>query len=282
MIRDYKSWYGTENWLAFGSSRLTGWPAVVRARPPGFSRDVYMRPRTTDLKVYHQIFTARHYDVELAQPPRTIMDFGGNVGYASVWFAQKYPKARIVAVEPSADNFCVLLKNINPYPNVVGLFAAIWDNNATVEIERSDMGAWAFKSRNSGGACGIGRACGLTIETLMTVTGMRSVDLLKVDIEGAEQQLLSGDCTWLRDVGVLAIETHEYLCPGIDARVVELGSHYFDYRAHIGEYTYLAKRQFIKALRNEHWKDAGERSPNLRVVGDQTTAKTSYHVLNGR
>jgi len=43
---------------------------------------------------------------------------------------------------------------------------------------------------------------------VLAMSGFSTVDLLKVDIEGAERQLLRGDVSWLDRVSALAIEFH--------------------------------------------------------------------------
>jgi hypothetical protein len=49
---------------------------------------------------------------------------------------------------------------------------------------------------------------GLTIEKIIELSGFKNIDLLKVDIEGAETELFKGDLTWLLRIGSIAIEFH--------------------------------------------------------------------------
>jgi len=49
---------------------------------------------------------------------------------------------------------------------------------------------------------------GLPMSRVIAESGFDRVDLLKVDIEGAEVELFKGDVSWLRRVGAIAIEFH--------------------------------------------------------------------------
>ena len=53
----------------------------------------------------------------------------------------------------------------------------------------------------------------VTMDTVMRETGIDSIDLLKVDIEGAEIEIFKS-CPWIRKVRVLTIELHDRLRPG--------------------------------------------------------------------
>lgn len=51
----------------------------------------------------------RHYQAILsAEKLPLIIDGGANVGYSPIWFALKYPRAQILAVEPDSENFSLL------------------------------------------------------------------------------------------------------------------------------------------------------------------------------
>jgi len=73
---------------------------------------------------FEKIFLDREYDLSfLNLDPKVIIDGGSNVGYASVFFANRYPDARIISVEPEASNFRLLVKNTRSYPNVTRIRA---------------------------------------------------------------------------------------------------------------------------------------------------------------
>src|SRR5690349_22538922 len=68
------------------------------------SHDLYIRNHTSDVQAFEQIFLAEDYNFALTNvSPRLIVDAGANVGYASIYFANKFPNATILAVEPETN-----------------------------------------------------------------------------------------------------------------------------------------------------------------------------------
>ena len=90
-------------------------PEPLTVQLPGVTHPLWVRPGTSDVETFDEVFMAREYDVQLPDfAPRTILDLGANVGYTSVLFAVRWPEARILAVEPATDNM-VLLKRPRPH-----------------------------------------------------------------------------------------------------------------------------------------------------------------------
>jgi hypothetical protein len=56
------------------------------------------------------------------------------------------------------------------------------------------------------------------MDTLMKETGLSTIDLLKIDIEGAEKDVFQ-DCAWIKNVRVIAIELHDRVRPGCQSTV---------------------------------------------------------------
>ena len=59
----------------------------------------------SDIPTFKKIFIEQEYDINLLREPKSIIDAGVNVGFTSVYFANKYPDCRILAIEPEASNF---------------------------------------------------------------------------------------------------------------------------------------------------------------------------------
>ena len=58
------------------------------------------------------------------------------------------------------------------------------------------------------------RSPGLTVDAILRDAGQNRVDLLKIDIEGAEREVMSSSANWIDRVGVLMIELHDDIKPG--------------------------------------------------------------------
>ena len=75
------------------------------------------------------------------------MDAGANIGLASILFANRFPQAKIFAIEPEHDNFNLLADNVCTYDNIVPLHAALWGENATIHLTDPGDGAWGFRDQ---------------------------------------------------------------------------------------------------------------------------------------
>ena len=106
-FRIYYKNFGIRGVLAIAGYRLMGIPQEIVVKPPGIQHPIFLRVRTTDVSLYSSILRGREYGFDLPFSPRTIVDAGANVGMASIFFAQKYPQAKIIAVEAEASNFAM-------------------------------------------------------------------------------------------------------------------------------------------------------------------------------
>ncbi len=86
-----------------------------------------LRSDTSDIPTFEQIFVWDDYDLPMQMAPRFIIDGGANVGFASIYFANRYPEAKIIAVEPDESNVEVMRQNTLAYPNISVIQAGIWN-----------------------------------------------------------------------------------------------------------------------------------------------------------
>lgn len=100
-----------------------------------------VRPETTDVAAFKQMFIEQHYELPLDILPEVLVDLGANVGYTSVYLALRYSRSRIIALEPEQSNFEILLENIRPYPTIAAFPLAVWSKNATLETVPAGLGA---------------------------------------------------------------------------------------------------------------------------------------------
>lgn len=207
----------------------------------GIAHPLWIRPRTSDLRVFDQIFIAENYHLPFAVPAQLILDLGANVGYASVYFARHYPDARIIAVEPESSNFRVLARNIEPYPNVIAIEAAIWPRAEQLAVDKSGP-EWGFRV-TANGTSEMPSVKGITIdEVLARWSGGAPVDLLKIDIEGAEKELFSAPCdSWLARTRLIVIELHDQMVPGCEKALERITRSYRFLTMTNGEDTILVR-----------------------------------------
>ncbi len=90
--------------------------------------------------VYREIFIKQHYEFLVKKSPEVIIDAGANIGLASIYFANKYPKAKIIAIEPEKGNFAILKKNVSPYSNIFLIQAVLWNKNEKINLLDPGLG----------------------------------------------------------------------------------------------------------------------------------------------
>jgi FkbM family methyltransferase len=177
-------------------------------------RKVWLRPGTSDLEVFHGIFADKDYEFACWDiSPELIVDAGANIGLTSLYFARKHPTARIIAIEPEASNLELLRRNTQSEPNITVIAGALWPHKTLLSMQDETAEKWAFSvSEARADAPGIEA---YTIPDILAGVGAQRIDLLKIDIEGAEKELFSsGWEEWLPRVGRIAIELHDRLVPG--------------------------------------------------------------------
>lgn len=134
--------------------------------------------------------------------PHVIIDAGAYIGDTAAYFLSRFPACRVVALEPNNDSFHIAERNLIPYGDrVVLLKAALWSEVTTLN----------FGGIQTGAAIGKGgiKVATETVDSLMSKLNLNFIDILKMDIEGAESVVIpSGLGGWLDKVGTILLETH--------------------------------------------------------------------------
>lgn len=194
-----------------------------------------VRIGTTDVSVLQQVFGERQYDTALPSAPKRIIDAGANIGLAAVFFANKYPEAEIVAIEPEESNFKMLTLNAGPYPNIRAVRGGLWSHAGKLVLVDPDLGNHGFQTVGSdAGESAEAGVAAFTVESLMTLMKWDGVDLLKVDIEGAEKEVFESSESWIGRVGTVMIELHDGIKPGC-SQAFSAATASFGHRAERGE-----------------------------------------------
>jgi FkbM family methyltransferase len=194
-------------------------------------RRLWVRPRTTDLTTLIETFDGAYH-----LPPRgsdlrgarTIWDLGSNAGFTIAHFAHLCPSARIVGVELDSGNAAMARANIQAWADRCAVIqAGVWVHDGTLQYHRQPGSEYAFRVSQSGDA-DAGRANAsaraLSLNTLLAGAPSGSVDYVKMDIEGAERQVLRENTEWAATVKAITVEIHEpYSIPECIADLRALG-----------------------------------------------------------
>jgi len=158
---------------------------------------------------YEQIMLMKIYKLPSESAPR-IIDCGANVGIASIYWADQFPDAEIIAVEADPVIFKYLEKNVRSgrFDNVRLINSAVWHQNGRIQFlpDNADSGGIA-DCLNDDLRASRGE---IEVETvrLSSLVAERHVDLLKIDIEGAECELILKERHCLKYVQRVFVEYH--------------------------------------------------------------------------
>jgi FkbM family methyltransferase len=166
----------------------------------------------------------------------SILDGGANIGDSSVIMQITYKPSILLAIEPDGENYGLLRKNTASYPNIKCMKAALWDCDTSL-ILHSKVGSTVssrVECANGGGDTVTARS----ITSLARESGLSGFDLVKLDIEGAEREVLSSDeGAWLAKCNVFILELHDHMAPGAGRVLVKAIDKWGPFRMSIaGEY----------------------------------------------
>jgi FkbM family methyltransferase len=176
-----------------------------------------LRAHTVDVTVFEQVFVHRQYDFEVSSSPNLIIDGGAHIGFASVFFALKFPHAVIYSIEPEARNFALLRQNLAAYRNLIPLRAALWSKPALLAIPDPGAESWKFRIAETDVLPAAPEVLAVTIAEIVDWSGTAAIDILKLDVEGSEKEIFAVQPQrWMPRVRNLVIELHDHFVPGCE------------------------------------------------------------------
>jgi FkbM family methyltransferase len=167
-----------------------------------------LRPFAGDLFVLYEVlaFNAYHIASSLLLPDdvRIVVDCGANIGITSLFLAARYPRAKILSVEPHPENFALLKANVAAVPRIVPIRACVTGTSQSTVRFTTSKAAWGNSiSTDSRGVL----VPAITIAEVCEQNGIDKIDLLKLDIEGAEAQVLENGAFLARTEHII-VELH--------------------------------------------------------------------------
>lgn len=192
--------------------------SVSKISIPQIPHPIYLRNKTSDIPTFDQIFFKLEYDIPLEWFPKVIIDAGANIGLAAVFFANKYPKSKIVSIEPEITNYELLKKNVSYYPNVFCLQKALSNTLETLDVVDTGLGNWGFMTFNKNEKFkkeSLHSVETTTVSEIMKQYGFEYIDIFKIDIEGYEKELFDSNYEkWVPRTRCIIIEFHDRMKRG--------------------------------------------------------------------
>jgi FkbM family methyltransferase len=202
---------------------------------PGLPNPIILRAGTSDLEVYKKIFIDEEYALPFDSSILSILDLGANTGMAALYFHRAFPNAQIVTVEPDPANFEILTRNLNGIPNVKPIRAAVWTHDGEIQLFDPGIGAWGLQVReNATSSTPSVSVPAISLPSLLREFPSGHLDLLKIDIEGAEKEILENADSWMPSVTAVVIELHDRYKAGC-SRAFYRATNHLQNETHVGE-----------------------------------------------
>jgi FkbM family methyltransferase len=164
---------------------------------------------TTGLQVFDEVFVGEHYRFQNRGTARTVVDIGANIGLFSLYAHLKLPAATIYAIEADPSTFATLAGNVehNALQDFVRPFhLAISSVTGTLTFYRAATSGWSslFPVRGAEGGEAV-QVSSMSLPAFCAAQGIGEIDILKIDVEGAEYDIVLGD------PGFFEVPVHELL-----------------------------------------------------------------------
>lgn len=183
--------------------------------------DVKVRARTSDLPLAIECLTSEYESIAPLFSPAfegVIIDAGGHIGCAAIRLSELFPKARIVCIEPSSDNLRILRMNTKHVSSVEIREAALVAK-AAGRLTLSDRGRGGSgytivdNSQDTRSMAPIEDVDSIAITDLLEEFGSE-IGFIKLDIEGAERDILALGEFRAANVPAIFVELHERISHG--------------------------------------------------------------------
>lgn len=160
----------------------------VRLREPRHDVTWTVGP-ASDFDVLNEVLVVGEYDDLALESPRVIFDVGCHIGVSILRLRDAYPRAEIYGFEPDPATFSRLVANVSHLPDVTVLPWAISDADGHTPFYPRQQ-SW-LSSVSSGDTAGPPLTVeAVTLDTALCRLGVAELDLVKIDVEGAEASIL--------------------------------------------------------------------------------------------
>lgn len=185
----------------------------------------YIRANTSDYTIFRHIFLIEEYPKLDFDDEETIylIDAGANIGAATFYYKIKYPKAKVIVIEPDKTNFEMLKLNLSPFSDILFENASLHNiSGLNLCIENPTAGNMGFRLKESVEKGLISTS----IDSLLVKYHWDKIDLVKIDIEGSEEQVFSSQFNWLACTRNLVIELHDHYAPMASTNLIRALSNF--------------------------------------------------------
>ena len=186
--------------------RMRFLPRFREATVPFLGGRFHLVDSASFLYTYQELFAHEIYRFASMNPRPRILDCGANIGLSVLYFKRLFPQAEITAFEPDPKIFACLARNVEAYAfsDVALVPKAVWTQETTLTFSQEGADGGHLSESKEGKVV-------IAVQTVRLRDYLKGkIDLLKIDIEGAECAVLEDCRDCLRDVERLFVEYHGF------------------------------------------------------------------------
>lgn len=118
-----------------------------------FPHPVFLRAIRADMQSFINTFIDPYLEKKPYLPAaETVIDAGANIGYTAILFAKWWPESTIISIEPDQENYELVLRNTQSYPNICVVPGALWNKEAYLSIEAGQEDGFVVRESATGEA----------------------------------------------------------------------------------------------------------------------------------
>lgn len=171
-----------------------------------------------DVTVFSGLMGDREYWDAKLFPVRRLLDLGSNIGLAALWFSLFSPDMELACVEADPRNLSLLSENLGRNNLQARIFpCAVGAQEGLAELSfNENTGLSTLTSTGLTDIYGHRESVKVnikTVESILDELGWESVDVVKMDIEGAELEIFRSCAQWIARVERFVLEIHSNTSP---------------------------------------------------------------------
>ena len=203
--------FQTKKFVSIGNSKYAK-PTLDSFKIRGMNSPIQLRHSSlVDRDVFRCVFHNKYHrpPIALGSSPN-ILDLGANIGLSAVDLKLQYPGANIIGVEMDLSNCEIAEANVQSFKDVRMLHRAVWYESTVLYYDSNkDVDAFCVDSKKDLDTSGKVAVSSITIAEAINLFDNKHADFIKLDIEGAENDVLTKNNEWLNSVGCMNIEIHD-------------------------------------------------------------------------
>jgi FkbM family methyltransferase len=190
-------------------------------------KKIFLRRNSIDHEVFEYVFVEKYHRPfkEITTSKPVILDLGTNIGLTVIDFKNICPGAIIYGYEMDIENFELAKKNCKNLADVYLFNNAVWFEESILKYDKS-VNVDAYKiDTNIKNEQNTIEVKTISIDNIIEEHKLKSIDYIKMDIEGAEYNIFQNGLEWLKRTKQLKIEVHfgEDIFKFIDEKLKQYG-----------------------------------------------------------